>query len=54
MKVRRYCLTRLVRTVDFSFENGTKYKLPIALGDGPHSVDKKVKKINSQKIPDAA
>jgi len=54
MKVSKEYFTYLVRTVDFSFENGSKYKLPISIGDGPHSVDKKVKKMNSQKIPDAA
>jgi hypothetical protein len=37
----------LVKAVDFSFENGTKYKLPDGLGDGPHSEAKKPKKMNS-------
>ena len=35
------------KAVDFSFENGTKYKLPDGLGDGPHSEAKKPKKMNS-------
>ena len=34
--------------MDFSFENGTKYKLPEGLGDGPQSEPKKQKKMNSQ------
>lgn len=31
------------KAVDFSSENGTKYKLPDGLGDGPHSEIKKPK-----------
>jgi hypothetical protein len=38
----------IARTVDFSFENGSKYKLPEALGDGPHTEMKKTKKLNSE------